>query len=106
MSLQVNLSGVVNNGLTFTGQVVNNGTPLDLTSYTMVAIIKSARTASDSAGTSFTPSKTNATLGQFSWTIPPANNASAGAFWYRIDIVSGASVPYTVFMGAFNVQSA
>ena len=117
MSSNQVVSVLVNNDITLTLQLtkqiypntaLTNYTPLNLTGLSLTFYIKAASTAADSGATTYTIGSgitvTNAALGQITVTIPKSANATAGLFWWRIDVISGASVS-TAMYGPYYVLS-
>jgi hypothetical protein len=105
MSLQIDLSAVVNNDLEFSGQATYAGAAFNLTGMTLTAYLKASRTATDESGTEFTPTIATGTQGDFTWVVPHADNDTAGSFWYRIDLNNSGDIA-TIFFGTFTVNAA
>lgn len=110
MSLQVNISGLVNNDLSFECQAFYQGAFLPLTGYTVSAVVKASRSATDGSGTSYTQGGgitiTNSALGEFTLDIPHTSNETAGTFWYRIDLTNGSEDVTTCLFGVLTINAA
>jgi hypothetical protein len=105
MSMEIDLTAVVNDDLLFNGQARYNGAVFNLTGMTLVAVLKASKTASDGSGTTFTPAIATGTQGLFTWTIPRGDNTTTGTFWYHI-YVEDAGDNATIFFGTFTVNPA
>lgn len=113
MSLLLPLSVDVSKDITWTFGITLDGAPLPngLTPYTVKALIKPKNTSPDSAAlhTYSSPSNgivvTDPTACIVQWTVPNADVATFGVFWWRMDITNG-SVVYDVFYGPLSVIPA
>ena len=111
MSLQVDLTVVVNNDASFAFDLTYNGLPVNLTGCTVTVYLKASRTASDGSGLTFSTPASGVTfnsqeLGKVTWALPKDDNATSGTLWYRLDVLDTGSFMTTYFFGNFNVLSA
>jgi hypothetical protein len=80
--------------------------PYPLTGLTLEFVIKPSASSDDGAGTTYTPTITDADQGLATLTIPGSQNASPGTFWYRLDVVDGAGNHVTALQGNWVVTAA
>jgi hypothetical protein len=106
MSMQLDIAFVANNDVTCNFAVTLNNDPFNITGYTSHFYLKASRTASDGSGITITPTVTNAIEGKLSVFIPRTDVATAGAMWYRLDLVDGSGDISTAFFGNITVLSA
>jgi hypothetical protein len=106
VSTRAALAGIVNNDLAFEFDLLYQGAPLNLTGYTITVYMKASQTTPDSDATTYSPSPTNAAAGQFTWTLPHADNTTVGMFWYRVDVTNGSGDVATCIYGPLTIQAA
>lgn len=80
--------------------------PYNITGLTPELVIKASASASDGSGTTYTPTVTSATEGFMAVTIPGTQNATAGTFWWRLDVIDGSGNHVTCIEGQYQVTAA
>jgi hypothetical protein len=80
--------------------------PYNLTGLTVSLVIKASATATDGSGTTYSCTVTSAAEGLVSVTIPGSQNATAGEFWWRLDVIDGSGNHVTAVEGTWTVTAA
>lgn len=106
MSINTPLTGIVNNDLSFAFALTYDGEKLNLANYTIAVYLKASQTTPDSSATTFSPSPSIATAGEFTWAIPRADNTTAGVLWYRVDVINGSGDVATCAFGPLTILAA
>lgn len=98
------LGGVAGDDLTFGIAVSYDGAPLDLTGYTVTAVIKPRPTSADSDGTAYT--LTGASDGTCEWDIPHAVTVPAGTRAWHVRVTDSEGRVATAAYGTLTLAAA
>ena len=108
--VQIDQTAVVNNDSVYAVQVTYNGSPLNLTGYTLKAYLKASRLTPDSEAVLFQSGSgitiTSAALGELNLDIPHADLPSPTFQWYRIDVIDSSGNITTAIYGNLSVLPA
>lgn len=96
MSNRADLTGFKGNTLEFTVQVTYQGAPLNLSGYTVTAVM---------GYTSYALTVTDAANGKAQWTISSEDTASVGTFPYHVYVTDSSGQVFTAVYGHLVVRS-
>jgi hypothetical protein len=79
--------------------------PYNLTGLTVALVIKASDTASDGSGATYSGTILSAAEGLVTFTIPGTQNATAGTFWWRLDVIDNSGNHVTAVEGSWTVTA-
>lgn len=106
MSTLAGLAAVAGDDLEFTLALAYDGAPLDLTGYTVTAVIKPRATSPDSDGTSYALTVTDAASGACTWTVPHADTTVPGSRAYHVRVSDSQGRVATAVYGTLTLAAA
>lgn len=93
------ISKTAGDDITLTGSVSYNGAPLNLSGYTVTALLRPTPASKDYEGKTYALTVTDAASGSYQWDIPHADTEPPGHRPYRIWITDSSGRVYTVVSG-------
>lgn len=100
------ISGVAGDDLTFPVVISYDGAALDLSGYTVTAVLKPRPTSPDADGTSYTLAVADAAAGTCTWTIPHADTAVPGDRAYHVKLTDSSGRVATAVYGILTLAAA
>jgi hypothetical protein len=110
VGVQSDIQAIVNNDIYLYLALTYNGAALNLTGYTLKAVLKATRNTPDSEGITFAIGTgltvTSTAGGLVTWDIPHADLPDASGLWYRVDVIDASAEVFTSLFGNFTVLPA